>query len=280
MQRGTFLLSSGVVFVDKKLFTSYIFHAPEAGVSDDDELPPFEISLPALLETLQIFGTEAVSRSTRQDESGYQSNIRPDRQNALSKQSLGLPGVFNVAYPAIGAALSIVLEEAGVTTTCSLTTYVFGAPNEIPFDTGEVEVKVIMQPRFLFDAFAELSSLSNPGTSGTKLKITASPTAPYLSMSIVGALGSATVEFSKNRQLLETFTVSRPWSQSFKFGMVKAAAEAMRLGTKVSLRGDRQGVLSLQFMVEFEGGVVSFVDYRFVPFAQDDDSGDEGPAGR
>jgi cell cycle checkpoint protein len=79
------------------------------------------------------------------------------------------------------------------------------------------------------------------------------------------------VEFSKSRDLLETFTVARRWSQSYKFEMVKAAAEAMRLASKVSFRSDQQGVLSLQFMVEVEGGGVSFIEFRFVPFLSDED---------
>jgi len=74
--------------------------------------------------------------------------------------------------------------------------------------------------------------------------------------------------------------VAEKWTQSYKFEMVRAAGEAMRLASKVSVRGDEQGVLSLQFMVEVEGGGVSFVDFRFVPFLreeeeEDDDEGEE-----
>lgn len=44
----------------------------------------------------------------------------------------------------------------------------------------------------------------------------------------------------------------------------------MACASKVSIRGDGQGVLSLQFMVEVEGGGVSFVDFRFVPFVPEE----------
>jgi len=44
----------------------------------------------------------------------------------------------------------------------------------------------------------------------------------------------------------------------------------MRIASKVSLRGDEQGVLSLQFMVEVEGGA-AFVSFKFVPFLQDEE---------
>lgn len=39
----------------------------------------------------------------------------------------------------------------------------------------------------------------------------------------------------------------------------------MAIASKVSIRGDEQGVLSLQFLIDVDGGGVSFVDFRFVP---------------
>ena len=137
-----------------------------------------------------------------------------------------------------------------------------------------MQVKIIMQARWLFDAISELSS-----TSPSRLDIIASPAAPFLSLSAVGHLGSASVDFAKGRELLETFTVAEKWAQSYKFEMIKAAGDAMRLATKVSVRGDEQGVLSLQFMVEIDGGGVSFVDFRFVPFLAENEEDDDESQG-
>ena len=181
-----------------------------------------------------------------------------------------MAGVCRLLYAGIGSPFSIILEEAGVTTTCNLNTYQPESPEEIPFQRDAMQVKIIMQARWLFDAVSELSS-----TSPSRLDITATPTAPYVSLSAVGHLGSASIDFAKGRELLETFTVAERWTQSYKFEMVKAASEAMRLASKVSVRGDEQGVLSLQFMVEVEGGGVSFVDFRFVPFLREDEEGDD-----
>ncbi|RDW73049.1 hypothetical protein BP6252_06956 [Coleophoma cylindrospora] len=271
----------GIVFLNKELFTSFVC----ASVSDDTpaspssqdsdlspDLPNFQISLSALLETLQIFGASenAPRFGNRPENDGYGTNIRRDRPNAFSNQALGMAGVCRLSYTSLGAPFSIILEETGVTTTCNLNTYEPEEAEEIPFARDEMQVKIITQARWLFDAISELSS-----TSPHRLDITALPTAPYLSLSASGPLGSASVEFSKGRELLETFTVSERWTQSYKFEMVKAAAEAMRLASKVSIRGDNQGVLSLQFMVEVEGGGISFVDFRFVPFIRDEDEDDE-----
>ena len=262
------------MFLDKALFTTFSCTVPEANPSEDEpnavqpDLPHFQISLSALLETLQIFGAAdaANPRFSKPENDGYTSNIRPGRSNAFSNQALGIAGVCRLSYAGIGSPFSIILEESGVTTTCNLNTYEPESPEEIPFQRDAMQVKIIMQARWLFDAVSELSS-----TSPSRLDITALPSAPYLSLSAVGHLGSATVEFSKGRELLETFTVADRWAQSYKFEMIKSSAEAMRLASKVSVRGDEQGVLSLQFMVEVEGGGVSFVDFRFVPFLRDED---------
>ncbi|RAL67926.1 hypothetical protein DID88_008651 [Monilinia fructigena] len=188
----------GIVFLDKALFTTFSCTLPEPDSEQDQEdavsndLAVFQISLSALLETLQIFGAAdaSTSRFSKPENDGYNSNIRRNRPNAFSNQALGLAGVCRFSYAVV-------------------------------------------------------------------------------------ILGSASVDFSKGRELLETFAVKERWSQSYRFDMVKAAGEAMRLASKVSIRGDEQGVLSLQFMVEVDGGGVSFVDFRFVPFIRGEDDEDQ-----
>lgn len=270
---------SGIVFLDKALFTTYHCTLRESDDRDDTspDLPNFQISLTALLETLQIFGATDTGnpRFNKPENDGYNSTVRAGRQNAFSNQALGLSsGVCRFSYSGLGSPFSIILEEAGVTTTCNLNTYEPEDAEEIPFQRDAMQVKIIMQARWLFDAVSELSSASP-----NRLDITAYPSAPYLSLSAVGHLGSATVEFSKGRELLETFTVAEKWTQSYKFDMVKAAGEAMKLASKVSVRGDEQGVLSLQFMVEIEEKKVSFVDFRLVPFVPNEDEDDEEEEG-
>ncbi|KAJ8066595.1 hypothetical protein OCU04_005643 [Sclerotinia nivalis] len=267
----------GIVFLDKALFTTFNCTLPELDLEEDQEdaslndLPAFQISLSALLETLQIFGAaDSISRFSKPENEGYNSNIRPNRPNAFSNQALGMAGVCRFSYAGTGSPFSIILEEAGVTTTCNLNTYEPEDSEEIPFQRNAMQVKIIMQARWLFDAIQELNS-----TTPNRLDILALPSKPFITLSATGHLGSASVDFSKGRELLETFAVKERWSQSYRFDMVKAAGEAMRLASKVSVRGDEQGVLSLQFMVEVEGGGVSFVDFRFVPFIRGEDEEDD-----
>ncbi|KAK4100700.1 Rad1-domain-containing protein [Parathielavia hyrcaniae] len=277
----------GVAHWSKSLFTTYSTNLPAAPTQaatsaedaedDDGPGPPtFQISLPALLETLQIFGAaDAAARQAKADVDPYRSNLRNYRSDAFSNHTLGMSGTCSLSYAQEGEPLSIVLDEAGVSTTCNLTTYVPEAPDDIPFDVEDLSFKIITSARWLLDALTELAP-----TQPEKLTLAAARREPYLRLtSSGGPLGSSSVDFAKGRDLLETFAVSQGstrWVQTFKFDMIKSASEAMRIASKVSLRGDGQGVLSMQFMVEVEGSGPSFLDFRFVPYAVcDDDEGEE-----
>lgn len=266
----------GVVHWNKSLFTTYRTNLPEAEEGGEAPPPPmFQISIPALLETLQIFGAvDAVARQADAQLDPYRSRLKDYKPDAFSNQILGLSGTCSLSYSQEGGPLSIVMDEIGVRTTCKLTTYVAEIPDDIPFDVDELSFKIIMPARVLLDVLGEIAS-SQP----EKLTITALRKRPYLRLSSTGGLGSAAVDFGRGRDLFETLSVAdRRWKQSFKFEIIKSATEAMKIATKVSLRGDKQGVLSMQFMVEVEGSGQSFLDFRFVPYAEEEyeDDGTEG----
>ncbi len=182
-----------------------------------------------------------------------------------------MSGTCSLSYIQEGEPFSIILDESGVRTTCNLTTYVPETPEDIPFDIEDLSFKIITSARWLLDALTELAP-----TSPEKLTITASKREPYLRLTSAGGpLGSSSVDFAKGRDLLETFSVKQRWVQTFKFDIIKSASEAMRIASKVSLRGDGQGVLSMQFMVEVEGSGPSFLDFRFVPYAVCEDEGED-----
>lgn len=282
-------IMQGFAFLDKALFTTYHYDPPRPGSpfdadNDDgtDDVPVFTISLPSLLETLQIFGlTDPNQRNP------YSTFSSRGGTNAFDNRVLGMTSVCRLSYDAPGSPLKVVLEEAGVTTTCELTTYELDEAEEedIPFARDELAMKIIMRSSFLHDAITELSS-TNP----EKLALRASPTAPFFSLSASGTLGSTVVEFGRPEDiktsmaredqnhreatLLETFQVAHRVVHSYRFALVKSAARAMAAATKVSIRGDNQGVLSLQFMIEMDSGQVSFVDFRFVPLIRED--GEDG----
>jgi cell cycle checkpoint protein len=339
----------GLAFLEKGLFTSYAFSEPSLAIdnphtsddstSDTSTTPNFQISLAALLETLQIFGisdpsASSSSHSFRNPNGGFTSTYPTAFTTpALALQSAG--GTCRIFYQSFGSPLSITISEGGVTTTCDLTTYE-PASNDldegIPLQRDALTLKIIMRSAWLSDAISELAN-TNP----TILVISASNiTAPFLALEGRGGpFGDSTVEFmptsssssstdpatpvarSSNKKaplVTETFSVAAPAGshgrvrQRYKFDLIRKAARAMALASKVSIRQDRQGVLSLQFMIEigidgaaggsrdgtnvYGGGVVSngagtgaagggggkvtFVDFRFVPLIDDEEDEDEG----
>ncbi|RGP80314.1 DNA repair exonuclease rad1 [Fusarium longipes] len=261
----------GVAFLDKSLFSSYTVNLPAQDGDDAPELPNFQLSLSSVLEVLQIFGAvDVATRAHKAEQDPYRSNLRNYRPDAFSNQTLGISGTCTLLYAQEGDQFKITIEESGVKTTASLITYLPEIPDDIPFDRTDLTFKIIMQSRTLLDSLAEISP-----TAPMKLTITATKASPFLSLAGAGDLGSSGVDFARGRDLLETFTIQDRWSQAYKFDFIKNSTEAMRIANKVSLRGDSQGVLSLQFMVDIEGGKRSFLDFRFVPFIQHDGEDDD-----
>lgn len=274
------LASAGYAFLDKSLFTTFQHRTTSRPSSSSSQgsssplhntIPPFEISFPALLETLQIFGLTDTTNPNRQPWA-RERDPYTTTPAAFASTTLGIAGLCRLEYASLGSPLSVIIEDAPgrVTTTCNLKTYEPSHEADIPFSRDALALKVIMKASWLFDAVTELAS-----TSPERLTLTASSSQPNFTLSASGPLGSADVTFSKDSApgggVLETFQVARPRvTNTYKFSLIKAAARAMQVATKASIRGDEQGVLSLQFMIEIEPGKVSFVDFRFVPFVKDE----------
>jgi cell cycle checkpoint protein len=287
----------GITFLDKLLFTAYDFFPEDEDVT---ELPSFELSIPALLETLQIFGiSEASNKSSG---GGFSSSAT----SAFTTPALALAGSCRWSYSEVGAPLEITIIEGQVTTTASLNTYAlpdnFNDDGTIPLDRTSLCLKTIMPSSFLSDAITELT-----GTQPDVLVLSVSDRSPpYLAFEGQGgSLGDAVVEYlsehknepslPKNKKqpaILETFSVVHGEDTRgrirtrYKFELVKKAGRAMQLASKVSIRQDTQGVLSLQFLVDsssMNGGSGSssaqtganplFIDFRLLPLLDDDEEG-------
>lgn len=284
------------IFLEKSLFSSYIYRAPPPPSSQDDppSPPSFEISLESLLETLNIFSLSDPANATKRPGGGdgYDAFAahRTNRHNAFSTHTLGMSGVCTFNYDGEGSPLRVHMAEAGVTTTCDLTTYEAETTEDIPFDRDAVALKTIMRSTYLLDAVAELSNLTPAA-----FTIVANPPSrarANLSLSAMGPMGSATVDFTldaaSGTPILETFQCPARTSASFRFEVVKSTQRAMAAATKVSLRLDDEGVLSLQFLVEVESATsgaggsesVAFVDFRAVPMMEGEvDVADEAEGG-
>ena len=269
----TLLICAAFAFLQKELFSNFNFRA-DLGRDESSNQDPtaLQISLESLIETLLIFGiNESRDRWSTQD-SGYgvvtAAIARGATEAAFDNRVLGTAGLCKLTYERPGAPLCIDLEESGITTTCELTTYEPDPVPDIPFDQQSLVQKIIMQASLLHDAVSELSA-TNP----SKVTMIASKRGRYLALSSTGAHGSATVEFSTDPQLFETFDVSQRVVNTYKYSLMQNASRTMATASKVSVRVDQQGVLSLQFLIELDTGLKSFVDFIFVPFIEEENEG-------
>ncbi|KAK6496812.1 ssDNA endodeoxyribonuclease [Arthrobotrys musiformis] len=260
--------------------------------SEEENNVKFQISLSALLECLQIFGADGsniggsggINNNRQGGGVSGRDNVPFGRQggpvfgnpNLFEQNSLRLPGTCRFVYQGTGFPLSIILEDAGVTTTCHLTTFVPPSSVDlIPFNRTTLTHKIILKSAFLHDALLELDHLS-PET--LIYSISPPPKRPNFSLSATGILSSATIDFSANNKVvMETFLVHEEFVGRYKFGLVRKAMRAMGVASKVSLRGDGEGVLSMQYLVEVgeKGAAPTFIDFRFLPLNHDEDYEDE-----
>lgn len=261
------LIFQGFAFLQKELFSSYMYTANSEG-----EHPILQVSLESLLETLQIFGLNESSNRWSTNTYGGVSHVlsRGDPSTAFDNRILGTSGICRLSYARPGAPLDITLEEKGMTTTCELTAYEPDLLPDIPFDKTAIVQKIIMRSDILLDAINELSS-----TSPEKITITASASGRQFSLSSDGPHGSASVEFSPDPQLLETFEVAQRVSNTYKYSLIKATNRVMAMASKVSVRVDQQGVLSLQFLIELDTGLKNFIDFRFVPYLDETEESED-----
>lgn len=297
--------------------------------SDSGIYPHFLISLSALLETLQIFGISdnntSVNNAHQQNPTSNAFTtpaLLLGRSCTLRYSHIG--GPLSITLSELGVTTTCEL------TTYEPDDPSFGSSVgelDIPLQRDAIIMKIIMRSAWLHNAVSELDS-TNPNVLTISASTKREPF--FALSGSGGPFSESTVEFSIDKDgesggslshthhkvlngdsntsrsqfkktklaptVTETFLVNPPSSmgtrvkQNYRFSLIRKASRAMAAASKVSIRGDIQGVLSLQFMIELggndnsggtSGGVplpsggfssnVSFVDFRFVPLVDEDD---------
>ncbi|KAL5017623.1 hypothetical protein ScPMuIL_007212 [Solemya velum] len=197
-----------------------------------EEQLTFKINLTVLLECLTIFG------------------------------STSFPGVttsLKMCYAGYGCPLVLILEEDGVLTDCNIKTLEADEVLDFNFCSSNVVNKIIMKSECLKEAFNELDMSSDI------LEILMSPDAPYFRLSTFGNSGSTHSDFPKDSDMVESFQCSQTQTNRYKISLLKPSVKALGHSTRVSIRTDNRGFLSLQYMIKNEDGQICFVEYYCVP---------------
>ncbi|XP_041377028.1 cell cycle checkpoint protein RAD1-like [Gigantopelta aegis] len=211
-----------------------IFH--EFSIKEEQVM--FKINLTVLLECLTIFGSSAAP---------------------------GVTTSLKMCYAGYGSPLLVILEEEGVLTDCSIKTM---EPDEIldfDFCSTNVVNKIIIKSECLKEVFSELDMTSEV------LQILMSPDQPYLQLSTFGNAGSTHSVFPKDSDMVESFQCTQTQTNRYKLSLLKPTAKALTISSRVSIRTDNRGFLSLQYMVTNEDGQVCFVEFYCAPDEECDD---------
>ncbi|KAK9474084.1 Rad1/Rec1/Rad17 [Dipodascopsis tothii] len=241
-------------FLARSLFSSYEFRgepgAEDGGSGDEDADTVFMISLSSLVECVQIFGTVADLPSGRGGDDEYSA------RSFISGSS-----VCKMRYDPREALFVLMIDEGAMTTTCELLTFEpEGAMSDITLSHSSNVRKVIMKAEYVDGAFRELESPASE-----TMVVRFAPTEPHLVFECRGDIGSVEYTFPKDWNVLETFAVTEACEFSYPFSIVNKTRDAVRMASKVCLRTDSNGVMSIQSMCEVGDGRQTFIDYRFLP---------------
>ncbi|KAJ5983378.1 Rad1/Rec1/Rad17 [Penicillium waksmanii] len=295
--------------------------------SEDITYPHFVVSLSALLETLKIFGINDLNepngiRDTNLPQTNPASSafsaptLLMDRSCTLQYAQHGSPLSIAITESGVKTTCELVTYEAEGATDIPLqrdaiimkiimrSAWLHNAIAELDSSNPTILKLSASATR---EPFFALSGAGGPFSESTvefsvdqnnEIVGGASQAGPQSqSHKVLADDGSSRVRATRAKlapTVTETFLVSPPSSmgeriaQNYRFALIRKAARAMSVANKASIRGDRQGVLSLQFMIELDdnnavgrpvgagvkapAGPVCFVDFRFVPLLDEEDA--------
>ncbi|XP_011868107.1 PREDICTED: cell cycle checkpoint protein RAD1-like isoform X2 [Vollenhovia emeryi] len=162
-------------------------------------------------------------------------------------------------YKGTGYPVSIIIEEDGVITDCSLKTLEIDALLDFHLDPENVVNKVVLQTELLKDIVAELDPTSE------LVEFHLSPKKPFFRISTEGLGGICHVDLPHDSDLIDTFQCTSTTTSSFKLTHIKPAMKALSCANKVSIRINNTGLMSFQYMIKTECGQTCYMEYYISP---------------
>lgn len=205
---------------------------------NDDKLCVFRININALIECLSIFGGSG----------GYESHT-----------------ALKMYYDGHGNPLRLLLEENGVITDCSIQTLEPDETLDFDFTSANVSNKIIMKSECMKEAFSEIDLTSDI------LEIIMSPSHPFFRLATYGDTGNTQFDYPKDSDMMEVFECQQTQSNRYKLSLLKPSVKALNQSSKISVRMDKRGFLSLQYMIITDNQQVCFVEYLCVPDEQEEE---------
>eukprot|EP00048_Salpingoeca_helianthica_P000965 m.45460 g.45460 ORF g.45460 m.45460 type:complete len:284 (+) comp11015_c0_seq2:46-897(+) len=197
--------------------------------TDDADLTEFRVNFNVFLECLNMFG-----------------------------------GLFPVSlimkYAGYGHPVLLTLEQQGVVIDCTIKTLEPSAPAEIDIRATAIPSNIIMKSAWLAEVFTGLDTTSETIT------FHLAPDKPFFRIMTHGQAGSMQVDCPKNSDVVESFTCEKTLIFKYKLKLLKPSEHALAASTKISIRVNAWGTLSMQFMLNIEGFDESiFIEFLCLP---------------
>lgn len=124
---------------------------------------------------------------------------------------------------------------------------------------------IFMDAGFLKQAFEELDWASQHFT------VTVSPEAPYFRLATTGTNVSCQVDYPKESEMFQEFSVQGPQTIKYKLQLLNPVVHSLSQATRTKIRINQIGLLFIQHMIKCDDGkTVAFVDFFVLPEESDD----------
>lgn len=182
----------------------------------------------------------------------------------------GVDCSMKIIYKGEGAPLVFVLEQHGeddLVTECSIKTKNAQPTLDFALDDECASFNSII---LRGPDFAQL--LSEINRSADELELYMSPTVPYFKISTLGVVQSdSTLQVAKSSDMMLMFACKQMCSVRYKMSHIRIPMKAIGLATKVAVRTDGSGLLSMQMMVLSEENAQIYVEYFVTPLTEEED---------
>ncbi|KAJ3106128.1 ssDNA endodeoxyribonuclease [Phlyctochytrium planicorne] len=239
-------------YLPKSAFSQY-----DLITESEDENLEIGVDLNVLIECLSMF-------------SGASGNT--GNGTATHSKAAPVPLLMRCVDP---SEFCLTLEEGNVVTECQLKTFETEPLVDMNANFRETSVnsKIIMISRWLRDAFNELDSTAE------KTIFLRSPQEPFFRLSASGLSGDTIIDYPKDNEVLESFTCQERAETAYSSSLLQHALKALCISTKTSIRINKAGFLSMQFMIPtpdketlfLEFMVFSVNDFKCSPLEEDEE---------
>lgn len=190
-------------------------------------------------------------------------NVFCESLNMLDAGSHATPSV-KISYAGQGHPLEVIVEEGGVIIQTSIKTLVPEDIMDLNFDRDSMCSRIIMKPEALYDTFNDLD------TSSPTLEIAVEKEPRRLTLQTEGLLGTTCFEFPATSDIIELFECDVKHRNRYRLSVVRRMAKSLHVATKVSIRTDKAGQLSFQFMIERDDRSI-FIEFHCLPDVEEYD---------